>query len=289
MDDTAGTTPWQVGGTTAPVVDIVVANADESRNRVLLDEWRRQAGGSLQVPPLSLPRHSEGAYRVRIHAGHVLGFPLEHQYSDAIAGRTGGPGGHHGDLIVVHAVLSGEWRFTSGSRHARARAGTVCVRRNDEPWVMETGRGTRAVAVGLPVDAIRFPSGGPAVVVEQRSPAARLLLAQLRLLTQVADDLGPAAAVAARNATIELFQGLVNDQVVDDAELVPALVEAAKEYIETRLLTEPDLSARTSPASSTCPCARSTVRSPRGLRRRSWRTSVNDASTAPAWTCPAHA
>jgi AraC-like DNA-binding protein len=225
------------------VVDIAVPYADENRNRALHDAWRRQAGEALPAPPLLLPRRSEGAYRVRIRAQNVLGIPVEDQYSDAVAGETGGPAGHHGELIIAHVVLSGEWRFTSRNQHARAGAGTLSVRRNEVLWGMEAVRGTRAIAVGLPASAVRFPPNTLAVTAGQTTPAARLLLAQLRLLADVAHDLGPAAG-AARDATFQLFQGLVNEQVVDDAEFAPALLEAARRYIEDRLLDDPDLDAR---------------------------------------------
>lgn len=244
MDNTVSTSFWRVGGAAPPAVDIAVPYADENRNHVLRSEWRRQAGESLPAPPLTLPRHSEGAYRVRIRAQKLLDIPVEDQYSDAVAGRTGGPDGHHGDLIVTHIMLSGEWRFAWRNQQSRAGAGTLCVRKNEEPWDMEAARGTRAIAVGLPASAVRFPSNTLAVTAEQASPAARLLLAQLRLLAEVSDELGPAAARAARDATFQLFQGLVNDQVIDDADFTPALFKAATEYIEDRLLDDPDLDAR---------------------------------------------
>ncbi|MGN5637259.1 helix-turn-helix domain-containing protein [Streptomyces sp. AC154] len=59
---------------------------------------------------------------------------------------------------------------------------------------------------------------------------------------ELADGLG--AAGPARNATLELFQGLMNDQVIDDAEFAPALLRAAMDHIETRLLADRDLDPR---------------------------------------------
>ncbi len=56
--------------------------------------------------------------------------------------------------------------------------------------------------------------------------------------------LGAAAAGAARNATLELSRGLMNDQVIDDTEFAPALTRAAMDYIEARLLAGPGLSPR---------------------------------------------
>jgi AraC-like DNA-binding protein len=234
-----------VGGDSPPAVDITVPYADENRNHVLLGEWRRQAGEALPAPPLLLPRHSEGVYRVRIQAQKMLDILIEDQYSDTVAGGTGGPGGHHEDRIVTHITLAGDWRFFAGNQQFTAGAGTICVRRNEEPWDFQVDRGTRALAVALPASALRFPSNTRAITAEQASPAARLLVAQLRLFAEVSDDLGPAATAAARDATVELFQGLVNDQVIDDAHFTPALLEAATGYIEARLLDDPDLNAHT--------------------------------------------
>ncbi len=236
------TTTWRVGNLATPTVDLTVPYAHEGRNRLLIREWQRQGGDWLPAPRLVLPRHSEGAYRARIRKQELLDLSVEDQYSDAIAGSTGGPGGHHEDLIVTHVTLSGEWLFSSGSQEARVGAGMLCVRRNGEPWDFEVARGTRAVALLLPASEIRFPARTRALTAEQNSPAATLLLAQLRLWTELADGLGAAASRSARNATLELFRGFVKDQVIDDAEFAPALVRAAMDYIESRLLADADLS-----------------------------------------------
>ncbi|SEG83212.1 transcriptional regulator, AraC family [Actinacidiphila yanglinensis] len=237
----ASVSPWRIGDPSTPVVDITVPYANENRNRVLLSEWRRQGGERVPAPPMLLPRHSEGTYRARIWKQNLLDFFLEDQYSDALAGSTGGPGGHLEDRIVTSVTLSGEWRFTTQGQRSTAAAGMVCVRRNEDPWDFEIARGTRAVTLVLPASEIRFPANLRAVTAEQASPAAALLLAQLRLWAELADGLGAAAAGAARNATLELFRGLMNDQVIDDAEFAPALLRAAMGHIETRLLADPDL------------------------------------------------
>jgi len=52
-------------------VAIDVPYADADRNHVLHSQWRRQAGDLVPVPPLTLPRRSEGSYRVRIRRGGV--------------------------------------------------------------------------------------------------------------------------------------------------------------------------------------------------------------------------
>jgi AraC-like DNA-binding protein len=226
------------------VVDVTVPYANENRNRVLLREWERQGGERVPAPPLRLPRHSGGTYRARIWKQNMLDFFLEDQYSDAVAGRTGGPGGHLEDRIVMSVTFTGEWRFASGSRQSTAGAGMLCVRRNEDPWDFEVARGTRAVTLVLPASEIRFPVNTRAVTAEQTSPAAALLLAHLRLWAELSDGLGAGAAGATRNATLELFRGLLNDQVIDDAEFAPALIRAAMDYIEAKLLADPDLNPR---------------------------------------------
>jgi AraC-like DNA-binding protein len=245
VDSPISKTAWRVGDESLPLVDIAVPYADENRNHVLLGEWQRQAGETLPAPPLRLPRRSEGAYRVRIRLQELLDLPVEDQYTDAVAGGTGGPGGHLEDRIVTHVTLTGEWRFTTGNQQFRVGAGTLCVRKNEQPWNFQVARGTRSLVVGLPANAIRFPANTLAVTADQNSPAARLLLAQLRLFGEVSGELGTAAGAAARDATVHLFQGLVNDQVIDDDQFSPALLEAATGYIEDRLLDDPDLNART--------------------------------------------
>jgi AraC-like DNA-binding protein len=49
--------------------------------------------------------------------------------------------------------------------------------------------------------------------------------------------LGPAVAGAARDAAVELFQGLVDDRVVDHT---PAILRAAQDFIEDRLAGDLD-------------------------------------------------
>ncbi|MFE7075257.1 helix-turn-helix transcriptional regulator [Streptomyces sp. NPDC057620] len=232
---------WRIGNPSTPVIDVTVPYANENRSGVLLREWRRQAGESVPAPPMRLPRHSEGTYRARIWKQDLLDLFLEDQYSDAVAGVTGGPNGHLEDRIVTSVTLSGEWGFTTGGRRATAAAGTLCVRRNEDLWDFEVAPGTRAITLVLPASEIRFPKNTRAVTADQESPAAALLLAHLRLWTQLADGLGAAASGAARNAALELFRGLLNDQVIDDAEFAPALLGAAMDHIEARLLADPDL------------------------------------------------
>jgi AraC-like DNA-binding protein len=223
-------------------VNITVPYADENRNRVLLDEWQRQAGQALPAPPLRLPRHSEGSYTVRIRQQTLFDFFVEDQYSDAVAGRTGGPVAHRAARAAALLTVRGEWRFASARDLFSVGPGLLFVRSNEEPWDFEVGRGTKSLLLMLPAEDIRRSlRGRQAFMVEQDTPAARLLLGHLHAWAGLSRSLSPAAARSARDAGLELFRGVLHGQVVDDEEFSAALARAAMERIEERLLTDPDL------------------------------------------------
>ncbi|MFJ4900496.1 hypothetical protein [Streptomyces sp. NPDC088727] len=125
MSTEACVSPWRIGNPSTPVVDITVPYANENRNHVLLREWRRQGVDLVPPPPVRLPRHSTDTYRARIWKQNFLDFFLEDQYSDSVAGSTGGPGGALEGRIVMSVTLSGEWRFATGGRRATVPAGTL--------------------------------------------------------------------------------------------------------------------------------------------------------------------
>ncbi|MFG1610023.1 AraC family transcriptional regulator [Actinoplanes sp. NPDC049265] len=280
------------GGRGRFAVDIDVGYADDRRDDVLRAEWQRQAGDLVPPPPLTLPRRSEGSYRVRIRRLDILDLAVEDQYSDAVAGRTGGSHDHLPDRMVSHFTFQGEWRFRSARRSAVVGPGRAYIRRNDEPWDFEVSRGTRALMLSVPIEEAGARAHRTAIPADRDSPAARLLLAHLRTCLDLADapstatragvlgaparnldlggpalgaparnldlsgpalgatarnlDLGgparnPALGTAARNAALELFRGLLDQQVVDDEHQSPALVAAARECIDQRLLTDPDI------------------------------------------------
>jgi AraC-like DNA-binding protein len=223
-------------------VNVTVPYADENRNHVLLKEWQRQGGEGVPVPPMRLPRHSEGSYTVRIRQQALFDFLVEDQYSDAAAGRTGGLVDHRANGVVAHLTLRGEWRFATAHDKFTVRAGLLFVRDNEIPWDFEIDRGTRSLVLQLPAEDIRrcLP-GRQAFMVEQDAPAARLLLGYLDTLAGLSPTLSAAASRSARAAGLELFRGLLNDQVIDDEEFSAALARAAMGWIDERLLTEPDL------------------------------------------------
>lgn len=224
-------------------VNITVPSAGENRDRALADQWRRHGGEDLPVPPMRLPRSGEGAYRVRIRQRALGDCVLEDQYSDAAAGRTGGLVDHRAHGVIVHLTTGGQWRFASERRRFTVRPGLLFVRDNEIPWDFEIDRGTRSHVFQLPADDFRRAlRGRPAFLVEQDAPAARLLLGHLDRWAGLPAGLSPEAGRAARSAGLELFRGLVNDQVIDDEEFSAALARAAMDRIDERLLTDPDLS-----------------------------------------------
>lgn len=124
------------------------------------------------------------------------------------------------------------------------------IRSNEQPWDFEIDSGTRSLLLLVPAEDVRRSlSSRQAFLVEQDAPAARLLLGHLHAWAGLSRDLSPAAARSARAAGLELFRGLLNDQVIDDEEFSAALARAAMECIEDRLLTDPDLDPGTIAAS----------------------------------------
>lgn len=225
-----------------PSIDITVPFAHERRNELLISRWERQGGSLLPPPPLTLPRHGTGDYTVRLRRLSFHGVFIENQYSDALSGSTGTPHGHLADHVVAHFNFRGRMTYASERATVTTRPGQLCTRRNGTSWNFEVGPGTHAVTLAVSAENIRFPSIGPIMAAEQDTPAARLLLAHLRACTEIGEQ--ARLGLAARNAVVELLQGVLDDQVIDDPHLFPVLVKAARDYIEGRL-TDPGLAPRT--------------------------------------------
>jgi AraC-like DNA-binding protein len=233
--------PWQSDEDPGRfTIDIAVPYAAPNRNDILRTEWQRQGGEFLPVPTLTLPRRSEGFCAVRIRLKQMADLLIEDMYSDAVAGRC-----HWEDRIKIVIQLQGEARFTVARRDIAMGAGMVCASRNEATWDWEVGRSARAIVLVLPACDVRFPRNQRSITADQSTPAARLLLAHLQSWAGLRDEPSPAVAWASRNATLELLHGLLNDQVVDDEQFSSALVKAAMDCIESRLLADPDLNPRT--------------------------------------------
>jgi AraC-like DNA-binding protein len=225
-----------------PSIDITVPFAHERRDELLISQWERQGGRFLPPPPLTLPRHGTGDYTVRLKRLNFHDVFIENQYSDALAGNTGSPHGHLADQVVAHFTFRGRMTYASERAAVTTHPGQLSTRRNGTSWSFEVGPGTHAVTLALPAENIRFPSIGPIIAATQDTPAALLLLAHIRACTEIGEQ--ARLGVAARNATVELLQGVLDDQVIDEPHLFATLVKAAQDYVETRL-TDPDLDPST--------------------------------------------
>ena len=238
-DTKADESPWLRNGLGSFTVDVAVPRADATRSDVLRNEWQRQGGGVTPVPEVMLPRRSEGPYAVRIRQKHMADFVLQDMYSDAAAWHC-----QWQDRIKTVVQLSGQSRFTAGRRTFAVEPGLVSASTSEPEWDSEFVRGSRALVLSLPARDVRFPKNQRLVMTEQNSPPVRLLLAHLRAWAELYDELSPTARWAARSAALELFHGLLSNRVVDDEQVSTALVRATTEYVESRLLDDPDLNPR---------------------------------------------
>jgi AraC family transcriptional activator of tynA and feaB len=228
------------------LVDVSVPSAAPDPIEVLHRGWDQQVGGVMPIPPVTSPPGVDADYRVRILHSKVDDAVLEDLYSEAIVGGTGGRFNHMNDRVVVHLVQKGEWRF-SGLRDpdfVSVGSEQLCIRYNNPPWQFEIDPATRAQVLVLPATELRPLVGDRAIVSSQTDPEAQLLMAYLNLLRATLKDLTDAGVRAARNAMMELLKGvLAHRVVVDEPQLFPALLQAAKEVAEAHLL-DADLAPR---------------------------------------------
>lgn len=149
------------------------------------------------------------------------------------------------EQVVMHVVRHHTWHFARPRGDAYAiGAGDFLIQRSGPP-TSEDARDTAATVLLLPAAPLSSVIRDRLVPGPTSSPEVRLLLGHMSLVGQTAQDLTPAGALAARNALVELVHGVLR-QRADNAEphLGPALAQAAKDLMETRL-ADPDLSPAT--------------------------------------------
>ncbi|GAA5185382.1 hypothetical protein GCM10023322_29230 [Rugosimonospora acidiphila] len=213
-------------------IDITVPYAEVKWAQILHSEWERQARDwVMPAPALTLPRRTNGSYRIRMQMTRMADLVVQDMYSEEVAGHC-----RWDDQVIAAFQLRGNSRLAVASQMNSVGAGLVCVTRSASTWDWEVGCGARLAMFALPASEIRFPRKQRSITAQQDSAAARMLLAHLRSWADVNDDLSPAASWAARNAAVELLHGLLNDQVIDDAEFSASLARAAMELIDNRLL-----------------------------------------------------
>lgn len=221
-------------------IDITVPDVHADRNGFLRSAWQQQAVDGMPVPRLALPRRSEGDYAIRIRQTHMADLVVQDLYSDAVTWSCKWEEG-----ITTVVPLQGAARLSLPRRDYSVGPGLVSANRNEKVWDWEIHRGTRGLVLVLPARDVGFPKYKQLVTADQNTPAAQLLLAHVRSWTHLSGALSPAAEWAARNATLELFRGVLNDQIIDDEDFSSALVLAAMDYMEGHLLDDPDLTPGT--------------------------------------------
>jgi AraC-like DNA-binding protein len=224
-------------------LDVSVPYDSPRREEILRREWDRQTGGLIPLPGLTFPSAAAGPFRIRLRYAQVGSIGVEEQYTDAVAGISGGSSGHFSGRVVTHVTRQGNWHFSSPRDDIVVPPGFVCVRNNDLPWKFAVGHGTKALALGIPAEELRRAVGDRAIVVPQSAPEARLLIGYVDVLRGAHRQLGQAGLDAALNAMSELFAGLLSRRVVDDPVFSTALLKVARETVEARLL-DPDLDPR---------------------------------------------
>ncbi|MFF0156945.1 helix-turn-helix domain-containing protein [Streptomyces sp. NPDC005263] len=165
-------------------------------------------------------------------------------YGESLAGGTRGSSHHLDDTVLVHVMRRGRWRFVRprDGGEASVPAGQFIVRHNGPPVRFEMEPRTTASVLILPASLLGPRIGDRPVVGPADSAEARLLTAYTKVVESTLDDLTPAGAQAARNCLVELVKGVLT-RGFDDKEprLAPALAQAAKELVDSRL-ADPDLS-----------------------------------------------
>jgi AraC-like DNA-binding protein len=220
-------------------IDITVPYAEVRRAQILQSEWQRQAGdGVMPVPALTLPRRTDGSYRIRMQMTKMADLVVQDMYSEEVTGHC-----RWDDQFITAVQLRGTSRVAVARQMNSVSAGLLCATQSQSVWDWEVGSGTRLAIFALPASEIRFPRNQRSIIAEQDGAAARMLLSHLRSWADVNGSLSPTASWAARNAAVELFHGLLNDQVIDDAQFSETLARAAMEWIDSRL-SDRDLDPR---------------------------------------------
>ena len=202
--------------------------------------WEEQVGTEHPAPDFT-PGGSDD-FQLGARAVTALDAVIADVRSKSLVGSYTSSPQQGDEQVVMHFVRHNTWHFARPRGDARTiGAGDFLIQRSGPP-TSEDARDTAATVLLLPAAPLSHVIRDRLVPGTTSSPEVRLLLGHMRLVEQTAQDLTPAGALAARNALIELVHGVLRRQA-DSTEphLGPALAQAAKDLMETRL-TDPDLS-----------------------------------------------
>ncbi|WP_433654792.1 AraC family transcriptional regulator [Nocardia sp. CA-128927] len=162
------------------------------------------------------------------------------QYTDELAGSSGGDEPTDGAQVLVHIIREGALRVADASRQADIRPGMLCVRDLSTPWEFAFTQPTTCMTLSLPraalVEHIRTRAFPSLTVVPRTAPAARLLLAHVNMAQALTSQLNGASAAAARDALLMLLAGVIaSDAPPAEPLLAESVVAAATRYADKHL------------------------------------------------------
>ncbi|MFB9508678.1 helix-turn-helix domain-containing protein [Streptomyces aurantiacus] len=246
MDATGSARGSAVPGADGPrrnfFVDVTAPSAARDGFDIFRRAWEGQTGEWLPLPPLE-PLGPDG-FRVRVRASKVHDAVIADLYGESITGGTRGASHQLDDRVLVHVMQRGNWRFVRSRDQVEdtVPAGRFIARHNGPPVRFEVQPRTRAKVLILPAAPLRPLIGDRATVGSVESAEVRLLMAYVGIVETTLNDLSSAGVQAARASLLELVKGVLV-QAFDDSEprLAPALAQAAKDIVDSRLI-DPELS-----------------------------------------------
>ncbi|MFC8934771.1 helix-turn-helix domain-containing protein [Rhodococcus sp. NPDC057135] len=148
------------------------------------------------------------------------------------------------DWVVLIAIQSGREALTRAGETTLVGAGDVVLWDTRNQAEFEVLESVRSINLLIPRTALAEVSGRqwPAFggALERNSPSVRLLVSYLSMLADSLDELPESAVSAARNATLDLFDGAVSRRT-DDASGSAALRLSIDAWIDGHL-SDPALS-----------------------------------------------
>ena len=203
-------------------------------------EWEEQLGEE-QPAPAFTPGRTED-FTIGVRAVTVHDAVIAEVDSATFTGTHAGAPQHPADQLVLHVVRRNTWRFARPHQHEHTvQAGHFMVHRSGPPTFEQTQRSAATVLL-LPASPVVHLIADRLITGPTSSAEMRLLLGHLNLVGQTAHQLTPSGALAARNALLELVNGVLRQQPDGtEPELAPALAQAARDLAERRL-ADPDIS-----------------------------------------------
>ncbi|SEH03839.1 AraC-type DNA-binding protein [Nonomuraea solani] len=203
--------------------------------------WETEIGAAFPLPTFSPETADDLRGKIRASKVHDTVITDIRVASDV---RTVGALDDHNDEVRMYVMRRGAWMLTRPRDRSEVTvpAGRILLRYNGWPSHFQVVPGTTARVLSLPASPLRPLIGDRQIVATAGSPETRLLMAHANMVHATLNDLTPAGAQAARNALVELAEGVMR-QRVDGAEplLAPALARAAKDLTDDHL-ADPDLS-----------------------------------------------